>query len=136
MYVTPADRLAEDGSQRALAVAGERLPLAARRGTRYQSVSVELVPGDRLVMLTDGLAERRQASGELLGYEALADLFPSDESEPAGWIEALFRRVEDEGESSPEDDWTALLLEVTAPEAGLEPAGIQDRFGAEPPRPH
>ena len=87
-------------------------------------------------MFTDGLAERRQSSGDVLGYEALVDLFPSDESTPAGWIEALFRRVEDEGESSPEDDWTALLLEVTAPESGLEPAEVQVRFGAEPPRPH
>ena len=71
-------------------------------------------------MFSDGLAERRQSSGDVLGYEALADLFPSDESAPAAWIEALFRRVDDEGESSPEDDWTALLLEVTAPAAGLE----------------
>ncbi|MFL6237471.1 MAG: PP2C family protein-serine/threonine phosphatase [Thermoanaerobaculia bacterium] len=99
-----------------LAVPGPRLPLGARREVAYQSLEVPLQPGDRILMLTDGLAEAPTAAGEPLGYPALADLLASlpDAPTPLAWIDALLDRVRSATQPSLEDDWTALLLERTA----------------------
>ena len=36
---------------------GDRLPLGAMRGTRYDSTTIRLAPGDRLLLFSDGLCE-------------------------------------------------------------------------------
>lgn len=99
-----------------LAVPGPRLPLGARREVAYQALTVSLQPGDRILMLTDGLAEAPTAAGEPLGYPALASLLASgpDIPTPLAWIDALLERIRTATQASLEDDWTALLLERTA----------------------
>ena len=64
-------------------------------------------------MFTDGLPERREASGEMLGYEALVELFPPAAEAPGPWLDTLFQRLQAVGEPHFEDDWTALLLQTT-----------------------
>ena len=100
----------------ALAVPGPRLPLGVRREVEYESLEITLQPGDRLLMLTDGLAEAPTSNGEPLGYPALADLMASGQeaSTPLAWIDALLDRVRTATRPVLEDDWTALLLERTA----------------------
>jgi sigma-B regulation protein RsbU (phosphoserine phosphatase) len=104
----------------ALAVPGPRLPLGMRREVPYESLEIPLQPGDRLLMLTDGLAEASTANGEPLGYSALADLMASapDASTPLAWIDELLDRIRTATRPVLEDDWTALLLERTAGEDG------------------
>jgi sigma-B regulation protein RsbU (phosphoserine phosphatase) len=36
---------------------GDRLPLGAMRGTRYDSTTIHLAPGERLLLFSDGLCE-------------------------------------------------------------------------------
>jgi serine phosphatase RsbU (regulator of sigma subunit) len=50
------------------------LPLGLNRDERYESQTVVLAPGDRLIFYTDGLLEARNAKGELFGFERLAEL--------------------------------------------------------------
>jgi sigma-B regulation protein RsbU (phosphoserine phosphatase) len=99
-----------------LAVPGPRLPLGARREVPYEALSVPLQPGDRILMLTDGLAEAPTSNGEPLGYPALASLIAEgpDATAPLAWIDALLERVRTATRPVLEDDWTALLLEKTA----------------------
>jgi serine phosphatase RsbU (regulator of sigma subunit) len=99
-----------------LAVPGPRLPLGARREVLYERLEISLQPGDRLLMLTDGLAEAPTSDGEPLGYSALADLMASIPVPPTplAWIDSLFDRIRTATQPSLEDDWTALLLERTA----------------------
>jgi hypothetical protein len=97
-----------------LAVPGPRLPLGARPEVAYEALAVDLRPGDRILMLTDGLAEAPTANGEPLGYPALASLLASDPEAPLAWIDALLDRIRAATQASLEDDWTALLLERTA----------------------
>jgi hypothetical protein len=99
-----------------LAVPGPRLPLGARREVAYEALAVDLRPGDRVLMLTDGLAEAPTSEGEPLGYPALASLLASapDAPSPLAWIDALLARVRAATQPALEDDWTALLLERTA----------------------
>ena len=99
-----------------LAVPGPRLPLGARREVAYQALAVSLQPGDRILMLTDGLAEAPTSEGEPLGYPALSALLAAgpDASTPLAWIDALLDRVRTATRPALEDDWTALLLERVA----------------------
>jgi hypothetical protein len=98
---------------RPLVVPGPRLPLGVRREVAYEALAVRLEPGDRLLLLTDGLAEAPTAAGEPLGYAALAALLAAGPEglAPLAWIDALFDRVRHATGPGLEDDWTALLLE-------------------------
>ena len=55
-------------------VPGPRLPLGIRPDIRYQSRTLRLGAGERLLLLTDGLPEARTAAGEPLGYDRLTSL--------------------------------------------------------------
>ena len=46
------------------------LPLGIVSGVEYQETSVTLAPGDKLTLLSDGVIEARDSSGQLLGFEA------------------------------------------------------------------
>ncbi|HEY4596484.1 MAG TPA: SpoIIE family protein phosphatase, partial [Thermoanaerobaculia bacterium] len=82
----------------------------------YESLEILLQPGDRLLMLTDGLAEAPTSNGEPLGYPTLVSLLATgpDTLTPLAWIDALLDRVRTATRPVLEDDWTALLLERTA----------------------
>jgi serine phosphatase RsbU (regulator of sigma subunit) len=84
-----------------------------RHEVAYEALEVRLEPGDRLVLLTDGLAEAPTAAGEPLGYAALAALLAEGPAglAPLAWIDALCDRVRSATGPVLEDDWTALLLE-------------------------
>ena len=98
-------------SARSLGVPGPRLPLGLKPDVRYEEASVELQPGDRLLLVSDGLPEAVTAAGEPLGYDAfealLADL-PGPLEDAVG--ELLARLTAASGPTR-EDDWTVLLLE-------------------------
>jgi hypothetical protein len=96
-----------------LGVPGPRLPLGVRREIAYEAVEIRLEPGDRLLLLTDGLPEALTAAGEPLGYPALAALLAAGQAAeaPLAWIDALLERVRNATRPALEDDWTALLLE-------------------------
>jgi len=48
------------------------LPLGLNANTRYGETAFQLEPGDRLTLMTDGVAEARNAAGELFGFERAA----------------------------------------------------------------
>ncbi|HVT98689.1 MAG TPA: GAF domain-containing SpoIIE family protein phosphatase [Acidobacteriaceae bacterium] len=50
------------------------LPLGLVPGSTYSEVQGKVPPGERLVLMSDGVPEARSASGELLGFEQLAAL--------------------------------------------------------------
>ena len=45
------------------------LPLGILEGERYEQTTLELEPGDRITLLTDGVVEAQSASEELFGFE-------------------------------------------------------------------
>ena len=104
-----------------LSVPGPRLPLGVRGEVAYASRIVEMSADDRLLMLTDGLPEARDADGEPLGYQALESMLSEDSpaESPASWISWLFDRVQRRTGRAPEDDWTAAVL--VPRDAGAEP---------------
>jgi sigma-B regulation protein RsbU (phosphoserine phosphatase) len=95
-----------------LSVPGPRLPLGVREEVAYASRTVDLDDGDRLLMLTDGLPEARDPSGEPLGYEVLETMLAEESAtgSPTSWLTGLFDSVQKRTGRAPEDDWTAAIL--------------------------
>jgi PAS domain S-box-containing protein len=63
------------GDGRAEPIEASGLPLGIEPGAPYTVVTTRLLPGDILVLATDGIVEaRRPARGPLLGYEGMTDL--------------------------------------------------------------
>lgn len=95
-----------------LSVPGPRLPLGIRPEVAYASRSVELVADERLLMITDGLPEARDADGEPMGYQALESMLSleGETGSPSSWLAGLFDRVQRRTGRMPEDDWTAAML--------------------------
>jgi hypothetical protein len=76
------------------------LPLGLAAGTGYAECSFQLVPGQQLTLLTDGVVEARDHAGTLFGFERSAAL----SIEPA---EAIARTAQAFGQ---DDDITVLTL--------------------------
>jgi hypothetical protein len=105
-------RLTAGEPPRALSVPGERMPLGVRRESRYQALSGRLEPGERVVLLTDGLPEALMATDEPMGYPAFEGfLAESDSAAPGEFLDDLFRRVREVSVPTIQDDLTALMLE-------------------------
>ena len=87
-------------------VAGPRYPIGIRKNMSYESVTLKLTPGERLILFTDGLPEA-PVRGEPLGYERLG----AEMQCAGGDIERLFAALDALG-AAHDDDWTAVLLEA------------------------
>ena len=84
-------------------------PAGWYRGASYQSTTVKLSRGDRLIMYTDGLTEARESDG-LLGVPGVASLI-SAASSPGDTIDVLLAAV-DGGVLKVTDDIAAVVLRV------------------------
>ncbi|MGA8042419.1 MAG: PP2C family protein-serine/threonine phosphatase [Terracidiphilus sp.] len=76
------------------------LPLGIADGTVYAETSYDLGPNDLLTFVSDGVVEARNAKGELLGFERMAELV----SKPASEVAKAAQRW------GQEDDITVLRL--------------------------
>jgi hypothetical protein len=103
----PDPYLIRDGNATPLVVPGQRFPLGIRASSEYESLVIELQPGDRLLLLTDGLPEADVGEDQQLGYVRLAELAAASAS-----LEALFDAVARESKEPRGDDWTGVMLEV------------------------
>jgi Stage II sporulation protein E (SpoIIE) len=108
-------RLSAGQPPQVLSVPGERMPLGARSGSRYQALSGRLEPGQRVLLLTDGFPEALMATDEPMGYPALERILgESDSAAPAAFLDDLIRRVTKASVPTLQDDLTALVLERRA----------------------
>ncbi|HXG58526.1 MAG TPA: PP2C family protein-serine/threonine phosphatase [Thermoanaerobaculia bacterium] len=108
--------VAPGGSIRAVGVPGPRYPLGVRAGLSYESVTLKMAPGERVLFFTDGLPEL-DAGGEPLGYERLhAEIAAS-----RGDLTMLFERLAKAARGTHDDDWTAVALERLTPARRVTP---------------
>jgi serine phosphatase RsbU (regulator of sigma subunit) len=78
------------------------LPLGLVPDARYENIKINLGVGDRLTLFTDGLLEARNASGEVYGFERVADLLATRPD--------ANKAIEAAVEFGQEDDITVLTL--------------------------
>ena len=106
-----------DGRLRKLHTSG--MPVGMVEEATAQVVEVELVPGDKLVIYSDGLTDTENAAGEFFGTEGIRaccrDHFRDD---AAGLHDALLAAQERFSEGGAvTDDITVLVLEYAPPES-------------------
>lgn len=79
----------------------------------YKSGTVELFPGDKLLMVTDGIVEAQNARGKLYGMKRLSDFLKSHASlSPSEFVEALEQSVvEYDNQDIHNDDRSILFVE-------------------------
>lgn len=87
-------------------------PLGARAEFPYRETRLELAPGDAVLLLSDGLPELPDESGEPFGYERLRTRFQENAGRPACEIVAALRDAATQwsGGATPGDDATYLVL--------------------------
>lgn len=80
-------------------------------GQEYEEVSIQLEPGERLVLFTDGVPEAEDAAGEFFGDERVHEMLAELTAESAeGLCGAISRRIGEYEAGSPHDDVTVLAF--------------------------
>ena len=109
----PDPLLVRDGDCRVISCSGERFPLGARRGARYESTSIELTDGERLVLFSDGLPEA-STNGEPLGYDRIESLAVESAS-----VDDLLARLRAIPSVEVEDDATVVWVSLSRATRGI-----------------
>ncbi len=91
------------------------LMMGVRSEVEYPSTSRVLVPGDRLVLYTDGAIEAFSPGGELFEVRRLIDLLETSRDEADGFADAVLARLAAwRGGGAATDDLTLLVLDIEA----------------------
>lgn len=98
-------RLGEDGD----------IPLGITREHRYANATCAFLPGDLLVVYTDGLPEATDPDGEAFGFERIERLVMTAPPEPAPLLEVLCTAlIAHQRSAMGQDDQTIVVLRQTA----------------------
>ncbi|MFP4502103.1 MAG: PP2C family protein-serine/threonine phosphatase, partial [Candidatus Hydrogenedentota bacterium] len=92
---------------------GEGLPIGVGNDP-YEAQTVQLNPGDRVLLYSDGVCDVRNTQGMLLGRDRLREIWAAGADKP---IEQALDHVLEEtdawaGERAIEDDMSLLALEI------------------------
>jgi sigma-B regulation protein RsbU (phosphoserine phosphatase) len=106
----PPRLLRADGSRQVLT--GERcVPLGIVAGTAYPEAEVSLLPGDQVVLHTDGVTEAKNRSGEQFGEQRLDEAVAPSAAGARASIGKILEALETfTGKAPPLDDYTLLAL--------------------------
>ncbi len=83
-------------------------------GETYEVCAVPLMPGETVVLATDGLTEARDASGAMLGEEGVMQMLASSNEEPQAICDRLVAEVERRSNGEVTDDMAILALRIAA----------------------
>lgn len=89
------------------------IPLGIGGESFYQEAAVQLRPGDRLVLFTDGMTEGTNATGELFGDQRLDEVLRVPATRAAEYLERIVNSVQAfRAGRPPSDDETCLVVFV------------------------
>ncbi|MBC8163287.1 MAG: SpoIIE family protein phosphatase, partial [Roseiflexaceae bacterium] len=89
------------------------LPIGAYAGARYHEITYDLQAGDTLLLLSDGVVEAHNASGEMFGFDRLETLL--NDARPLGDVRVVVELVVAEvqafiGDAEQHDDITLVAV--------------------------
>lgn len=90
-------------------------PLGLVEGSEYkENEPIDLQPGDRICLFTDGVAEQRSSAGGEFGIEGLKRAIRKSAAQPPKDAVATIAKILDDyrGRIDQEDDFTLVLIEV------------------------
>ncbi len=92
-------------------------PVGAKAGTKYKIGEYQLNPGDRMVLLTDGLTERKNSKGQMLSDRKFtAQVFNVHQKthfQIEAFTKGLFEMSDEFSEGTPQDDdLTVITIDV------------------------
>ena len=95
------------------------LVVGAMGGVRYREYELQMAPGDKIFVYTDGVPEANNARNELFGMERMIAALNEDAAAgPEGILKNVRRAVDDFVEEAEQfDDLTMLCLEYKGPQA-------------------
>ena len=87
------------------------IPLGILREHRWDNVKVPFLPGDRLVIYTDGILEARDSRGRMFGLERLQQLLEGEKLDATTTLTRVREAVaEHQGSDIGIDDQTLIVL--------------------------
>ncbi|MFQ5528112.1 MAG: PP2C family protein-serine/threonine phosphatase [Thermoanaerobaculia bacterium] len=79
----------------------------------YRERTVQVAPGDVVLLMSDGFPELPNANGDTLGYERASEHFEATGRDPKGVVQQLVSASEEwAGGSGPADDITFVVLRI------------------------
>jgi len=91
-------------------------PLGVSPDTRYQTREIQLSPGDRIVLCSDGIIEAENSARELFGFARTAETICrgcQDDLSAAQLLDRIIREVKEfTGDAPQGDDQTVVVLSV------------------------
>jgi serine phosphatase RsbU (regulator of sigma subunit) len=91
------------------------VPLGIRPDTTYtSSAEIQLVPGDLVLLSTDGIEETMAPDSTIFGIDRMLDVVRAHRAQPsADIVQQLYRAVRDFSRNAPQtDDVTAIVIKV------------------------
>jgi len=108
----PVHLSAETGETRLVETKGDTFPLGILEDVDYQETRLELAPGDKVVLYTDGIVEAMNDQEEMYGFERLLEVVQGAKSMTA---ELLLKEIIDKvnafaGGAAQHDDLTIIVI--------------------------
>lgn len=89
----------------------EGMPLGSLANFPYEEKQVELLPGDRIIIMSDGFPERRNAAGEMLEYRAAYKaILAAAPGSPQETVEQLVAVGDQWANGRPQDDDVTFVV--------------------------
>lgn len=102
----------ETGEARLVETEGDTFPLGIIDEVDYQETRLQLAPGDRVVLYTDGIVEAMNEQDEMFGFDRLLEVVQGAGSMPAeAMLKEIVDRVNDfAGGAAQHDDLTVIVI--------------------------
>jgi sigma-B regulation protein RsbU (phosphoserine phosphatase) len=105
----------ETGESRFVETKGDTFPLGILEDADYQETQLTMLPGDKIVLYTDGIVEAMNEQDEMFGFERLIEVIQGADSLTADSLlkKILYKVNEFAGEAAQHDDLTAIVISAT-----------------------